>query len=518
MSQPWKRPALAAALALALGGATGRLLLDSMNDLDAAVLAAPGQDGDPPAATAPASRRLVIAVLDGLGEEAFLSEVQATGRGPDGWDFRATVDCGTPSLSRPVYHVLLTGVPQAVSSIRNNSYSGRARADDLAARVRASGGSVGWALDTVTWFHDLFGAPGDRLAHMNREPLSERAAGQAPPGDPFPAMTEVVFANPTLAVLHYTGIDGAGHRHGAASPEYRAAVQETLGRVMALRDAHAATPAGRETVWMIGADHGHLPGGGHGGPEMAVRRTAWVGLWPGPVERRVRIPGVVPAVRLAATFAAILDVPPPADALGDPLELPDRAVAPAAGAAERRAAVLAGLARSEEDGRRGMLARAAALSIALAAVLAILVRRGKASSLAGAAAPALGACAGFLVLGPGLTLSAIRTHLGFLSQSTAAMALGAAIAHALARRWRAPWAWVMAAAGAFPAAALAITAGSMGQSHAPDALFLVLPASGLVPAGVLAGVGAAWAVGRLVAMRRGRTRGGLARTEPSEYV
>ena len=67
---------------------------------------------------------------------------------------------GTPSLSRPVYHVLLTGAPQWVSGICNNSHAGRARADDLAARVREAGGTVGWALEGVPWFHDLFGRPG----------------------------------------------------------------------------------------------------------------------------------------------------------------------------------------------------------------------------------------------------------------------------------------------------------------------------------------------------------------------
>src|SRR5262249_17795790 len=58
-----------------------------------------------------------------------------------------------------------------------------------------------------------------------------------------------------------------GHHHGADSDEYRAAAREAdaiLGTLV------WAAPDAR---WFALSDHGHLPGGGHGGEERAVRQV-----------------------------------------------------------------------------------------------------------------------------------------------------------------------------------------------------------------------------------------------------
>jgi len=495
MTLPRTQVLLAATGALAIGAAVGRLQLDSMNDADGPSLSALAANADPDAPQVPevaASRpdRLVLVVLDGLGEAPFLEALEHAS--VTDWHWRATVDVGTPSLSRPVYHVLLSGVPQAVSGIRNNAHRGPARADDLAARVRATGGTVGWALEGVPWFHDLFGRPED---------VYERPAAGA---GPYAFMARVLNGSPRLAVLHFVRIDMAGHAHGATSAEYGREADQAARAVVALRAAHAGTPEGARTVWMLGADHGHLARGGHGGPELDVVRTTWVGLWPSPIERRVRVPGVVPADRLAATFAALLGVPPPATAMGDPLELPDRPSRASEATEGRRAAVEKVLGESTRRGRRGAMARAALLALALVGLGAVLVRRGRvpggpdgterdsrpgraAQALVGALLPTLGACLGFWLLGPGMTLSAIRNHLGFLTQSTGAMALGAALGALLGRRWGAPLGWMFIASAAVPGAAHAITAGSMGRSMMPDELLLSFPAAGIVPWGVVIG-------------------------------
>lgn len=536
----FKETLVAATGALAVGAAVGRLLLDSMNDADAPSLAALAAHADrevagaaeprraplgetgvgvPGAASAGGRepRRLVLVVLDGLGETAFgeaLAHTEKLGE----WSFRATVDVGTPSLSRPVYHVLLTGVPQDVSGIRNNAHVGPARADDLALRVREAGGTVGWALEGVPWFHDLFGRREDRYERpcspggleVVSGVVKEPACGK---GGPFAFMGPVLSAHPGLAVLHFVGIDHAGHSAGAESASYRTAANEAMAAVADLRSADdAAVPEAQRPVWMLGADHGHLPQGGHGGPESPVRRTTWVGLWPSPTAARVEIPGVVPAERLASTFAAILGVAPPAMAMGEPLALPDSAAgagATGAGAAtsERRAAVEGVLAESRRQAHRGVLLRALAVATGLVALGAALARRDKARVALAAALPALLACLGFCLLGPGMTLSAIRTQGGFMAQSTAATAFGAALGALLAMRWGAPLPWIFAAAAMVPGTAYAITAGSMGRSLLPDGLLLLFPASGLVPWGVVIGTVVACGLeraSRLVA--RGRRR------------
>ena len=82
------------------------------------------------------------------------------------------------------------------------------------------------------------------------------------------------------------------------------------------------------------------------------------------------------------------------------------------------------------------------------------------------------------------------------------MAVGAALLHPLARKARVPPAAIVLAAAVFPAAALAITAGSMGRSHVPDSLVLLFLTTGLLPAGVVLGVAVAWTLTRAAERRR----------------
>ena len=512
MESPSRQPllaaagtALAAAAALAVGAAVGRSLLDSMNDADPDVLTTLASHADPDAGpravpdTPP--HRLVVVVLDGLGEEAFSDALETAHLTDFRW--RASVDMGTPSLSRPVYHVLLTGTHQSVSGIGNNTHAGRARADDLATRVREAGGTVGWALEGVPWFHDLFGQPEDTyenawprpaarpIAAAERSPEPPAAAdpGRSPLIERFAPMARVLAQTSTFALLHFVEIDHAGHSHGAESEEYRRAAADAVQAVVHLRDAHAESPAGPRTVWMLGADHGHRPRGGHGGPEPEVVRTTWLGLWPSAAPR-VDLPSPVPADRLAATFAAILGVAPPRMALGDPLPLPDRPAAAdpalAARRAARRRAVEDAVREARSAAHRGALTRAGLVALLL--TLFVFYRRRELPLVAAAASPTLAACGAFLALGPGLTLSAITTKEGFLARSICVMAGGAALGSLIARRWSPPIRWVLLASGLLPAAAWAVTAGSMGRSRLPDSLLLLFPAAGLVPWGVVAGV------------------------------
>ena len=578
-----------------LGAGVGRGLLDSMNDTDAPVLAALAAHADPadapvlaalaahadpadaPGQAASGSRaepagpggigrgdevdRLVVVVLDGLGEAGFSAAMEHASL--TDWQWRATVDMGTPSLSRPVYHVLLTGAPQSVSGIGNNSHAGRARADDLAARVREAGGTVGWALEGVPWFHDLFGQPGD--TYENAWPRAARGETRTEAGSavgPFRPMAGVLARSPTFAVLHFVGIDHAGHSRGAASEEYRRAAAGAMDAVVALRAAHAASPAGARTVWMIGSDHGHRAEGGHGGPEPEVVRTTWLGLWPSATRADVppagappaseapaaatptgatptgatptgatpaaatpaaatpmvpvEVPGVVAADRLAATFAAILRVPPPRMALGEPLPLPDRSVVASPARAARRAAIHETLTLSTRAAHRGVSLRAALIAAALVALLALLGRYKPHSAatplpalprrLVATVLPTFGAAAAFLALGPGWTLSAIATHEGFLVRSTGVMAGGAALCFLLARRsttWRAPLRWVFLASALLPGAAYGVVAGSMGRCRLPDEALLLFPTTGLVPLGVVVGTLVAAGVAALFDRRRG---------------
>jgi hypothetical protein len=255
---------------------------------------------------------------------------------------------------------------------------------------------------------------------------------------------------------------------------------------------------------MVGADHGHLARGGHGGPEPEVCHTLWLGLWPhdaAPVVPRDR----VSAERLAPTFAKLLGVPPPTEALGAALPL-GGGDAEAEPPAARQVAVRATLAAARDRAHASFRLRGVAVALVLLSLAVAARRAGKGRTLLAAAQPATWAIAAFATLGPGTTLSAIRTQVDFLASATTVLALGAALAWPVARRLGAPAGWVFVVSGAVPACALFVTAGSLGQSHVGDVERLLLPAAGLVPLAVVLGALASSALVRAGGMARGLVR------------
>src|SRR5262249_42431824 len=113
-----------------------------------------------------------------------------------------------------------------------------------------------------------------------------------------------------LIVVHLCGVDDAGHAFGARSPEYAAAAA-TAHR----RTAELARVAGwpRADV-IVTADHGHRPGGGHGGDEPDVRASFVVAAGPD-LQPGARVDGAR-SVDVAPTLAALLGVPSPGAASG----------------------------------------------------------------------------------------------------------------------------------------------------------------------------------------------------------
>src|SRR5580658_3412817 len=134
---------LAVALAVSLlGAAEGSHLMASLNDPIPGVLEALHAHADPPASQTPApARRVVVVLIDGLGGDPFEARLREGTLGDIPW--KVSLDSGVPSRSRPVYHAILTGVPQWAGGIRGNGYA-PGRADGVPDRVRAGGGKVAW--------------------------------------------------------------------------------------------------------------------------------------------------------------------------------------------------------------------------------------------------------------------------------------------------------------------------------------------------------------------------------------
>jgi hypothetical protein len=458
-----------------LGAAEGSHLMASLNDPVPGVLEALHAHADPPAAHAPAPvRRVVVVLIDGLGGDSFDAHLREGTLGDVPW--KVSLDSGVPSRSRPVYHAILTGVPQWAAGILGNGYA-VGRADGVTDRVRDGGGKVAWMLETVPWFCELFCARGDFVVQGRAVTVPQ-------------TFERVWDSAPDLLVLHLTEVDEAGHRYGAESAEYDAASRRAIGIVASFRAIAREKPGGDSALWFVGADHGHTAHGGHGGPEEAVRRVSWIALFDhgskaddGSVAARP----MTPVTALAPTIARALGVEAPRESMADGLPLLNALLGdPFRGSAGRLNAVEA--ARAANDARPLGNARSRAMLIlgVLTATFAAIVGSRRRQGIAETVVFMV-AIAGFLLAGPGLSMSSVRTESWYLVRGVCTLTIFAAVTWGFARRWASPVV-VAGASTVFPLVALVAMRGSLGRSDVSPLESVLWPSLGLVPPSVCAAI------------------------------
>jgi len=299
--------------------------------------------------------RVVLVVIDGLGSDEarlpYLDELRARG-------VAATARVPYPTISRPNYVTILTGVPPRDSGVRANRVEAPVAVDTVMDRVRAAGLRVATASDfgslASLFLRDTPSIAGidwiERGGHVSPPPPVTWPVDDALRVGSLdalgPAIGELAAGDAALIPVLVLDVDRAGHAFGVGA-EYRAAAA-AVDRM--LRSAFARIDLARDTV-IITADHGHVAPGGHGGDEREVSHVPLVlagrGIVPGAAAPTARLIDVAP------TVAALLGVPAPGHAEGRALvELLQLTPAQAA----RRTAV---------DGARGD-AVAAAVAAALA--------------------------------------------------------------------------------------------------------------------------------------------------------
>lgn len=243
----------------------------------------------------------VIVLVDGL-------RVDEADRMPSMRKLRASGAWGTtrttqPSLSRPFYHALMTGVPPAGTGVRTNRFRAKARLDSLAERVRDAGRPCHWVSESLDWFHAMFGREGE--AHP-----TSRAALDAPL-DAALAVT-AGGGGPGLLVVHVLDVDESAHRGGIRTEDHAQALRMADG---VLARVERAT-RGRDVALLVVSDHGHIDPGGHGGAEEEVALSPWALRAPTLASRRVEEPLLV--TELAPTLASWMGVAAPVSAVSPP--------------------------------------------------------------------------------------------------------------------------------------------------------------------------------------------------------
>ncbi len=169
----------------------------------------------------------------------------------------APTNVGTISVSRPVYALLSTGLEVDRTGARNNDDKSPLAAESIWEIARQSG-LVVKGIGELPWWRELFPRGFDDFT-------------VAPDTDDHFANLGARLGD--LNLIHPVYVDETGHDHGAASPEYRAAVARVDGEIGRLLDQ---VDFERDLV-VLTADHGHSPTGGHGGmaPEIVTVLTCF---------------------------------------------------------------------------------------------------------------------------------------------------------------------------------------------------------------------------------------------------
>lgn len=214
-------------------------------------------------------------IVDGLNNATAAEELGCL----EGWideqrGLRATAQSILPSLSRPCYASIFTGLEPAVTGILSNRTAQRLCVPSVFDAVRAAGGSS--VISGYHWMSELYhAAPFDPVMHRDQQHNnSSYTHGRFYFEDTYPDSHVYADAESLrlrhscdLVVIHPMGVDDVGHKFGGTSREYRAQAamaDALLARFLPnwLRDGYQV---------LVTADHGMNPYGSHGGTTESER-------------------------------------------------------------------------------------------------------------------------------------------------------------------------------------------------------------------------------------------------------
>ncbi|NQZ52615.1 MAG: alkaline phosphatase family protein [Piscirickettsiaceae bacterium] len=213
--------------------------------------------------------KVILVVLDGLAykiAEECMGFVQALSE--QGLASLYKVQCELPSMSRPLYETILTGVTPAISGIVHNQVIRNSNQKSVFSLAREAGLTT--AAAAFHWFSELYNqspynAVRDRHT-VDTEQLIQYGSfyhdGQYPDGHLY-LDAELLRRryDPDFLLIHPMSIDEAGHRSGLDSSHYR----NTTRRSDKELSEYLPTwiEAGYQII--ITADHGMNTDKSHGG-------------------------------------------------------------------------------------------------------------------------------------------------------------------------------------------------------------------------------------------------------------
>jgi predicted AlkP superfamily pyrophosphatase or phosphodiesterase len=221
--------------------------------------------------------KIILVILDGLRFDVAKSSMGYLGHlveTAQAGFYR--VQAELPTLSRPLYEVLLTGTSVSINGITANEVARLSSQTSLFHLATRQGLTT--AAAAYHWFSELynrfpFDPCCDREQHNQAQPIQH---GKFYFEDAYPDShlfvdAEVLRQNwhPDLMLVHPMGLDYAGHCFGAESKQYRGRAIATDGLLAQFLPIWMA--AGYQVL--ITADHGMNADGQHGGNHPDLREV-----------------------------------------------------------------------------------------------------------------------------------------------------------------------------------------------------------------------------------------------------
>lgn len=222
-----------------------------------------------------------------------------------------TLDSALPSLSRPLYECILTGVPPVASGITHNGVSRLSQHESIFHLARTAGKRT--AAAAYHWVSELYNhspwlAARDRFTHDEQLPIQH---GCFYWDDAYPDSHLLMDGewlrsqyDPDFLLIHPMGVDDAGHKFGLDSRQYRNQARRMDSLLADLLPQWLVE--GYQVV--ITSDHGMNNDLSHGGTLPEERRVplwlfgeAFIERWPDGV--------VIAQTQLCALMADLLGIP-----------------------------------------------------------------------------------------------------------------------------------------------------------------------------------------------------------------
>jgi len=189
---------------------------------------------------------------------------------------RYTLQAELPTVSRPLYETLHTGVPVSEHGVTNNRVVRRSTMPNVFEQAVRNGRTTGAA--AYYWFSELYvRAPYDYVADREVDDPSQLiqhgrfyTEDATPDREVFGAGASLAYRyQPDYLLVHPMGMDYAGATHGSDSPEYRnnAILQDSI-----LADLIPRWKEMGYTV-LVTAHHGITADRSHGGKDPGNRRV-----------------------------------------------------------------------------------------------------------------------------------------------------------------------------------------------------------------------------------------------------